>query len=186
MRTQKKTAAQPEQAFEKSWRDGPAGLLLDSSLRFFVLFTLWVLLSGMLDAFHLSLGVLSSAFIVWVSYDFFPRELDLCWRPSSILAIFIYIFWLIAEIIKANVAMLRLVFRKDITAHIEPDIVYLQTRLRSPMALTIFANSITLTPGTISVTINGNGEFSVHTIDRESAQNLPGEMERKIGRIFGE
>jgi multicomponent Na+:H+ antiporter subunit E len=82
--------------------------------------------------------------------------------------------------------MLRLVFRKDITAHIEPDIVYLQTRLRSPMALTIFANSITLTPGTISVTINGNGEFSVHTIDRESAKNLPGEMERKIGRIFGE
>lgn len=185
MNTEQQTPDQP-QACEKSWRERPAGFLLDTSLRFLILFALWVLLSGMLDAFHLSLGVISSAFIVWLSYDFFPSELDRCWRPSSILAIIIFISWLMVEIIKANVAMLRLVFRKDIKAHIEPDIVYLQTRLRNPVALTIFANSITLTPGTISVTINGKGEFSVHTIDRESAENLPGEMERKIGRIFGE
>ncbi|WP_161598290.1 Na+/H+ antiporter subunit E [Pseudodesulfovibrio senegalensis] len=179
MSVQKKTPDQPTPARKMSF-------LLDIGMRFFMLFGLWVLLSGMLDAFHLALGALSSAFIILISYSFFPKELILWRRPSCIWSIFIFILWLLVEIIKANAAMLRLVFRKDITAHMEPDIVNLQTRLRNPMALTVFANSITLTPGTISVTVNGKGEFSVHTIDSKSAENLPGEMERKIGRIFGE
>jgi multicomponent Na+:H+ antiporter subunit E len=162
------------------------GGIVTTALRFFLLFGLWVLLSGMLDPLHLGLGVLSSAFVTWLSYDIFPDELKLWLRPMSVLYMVAFILWLMVEIIKANAAMLRLVFRKDIEAHIDPKIVKLQTRLRNPMALTIFANSITLTPGTITVTVNGKGEFSVHTIDSKSAESLPGEMERKIARIFGE
>lgn len=178
-----KTHADAPQACSPSWRSRG---IITTAIQFLVLFGLWVLLSGMLDAFHLTLGVLSSAFITWLSAAFFPKELELCRRPLAVLSMIAFILWLMVEIIKANAAMLRLVFKKDIQANIDPQIVHLRTRLRNPMALTIFANSITLTPGTITVTVKGNGEFSVHTMDRKSAENLPGEMERKIARVFGE
>lgn len=180
------TLEQPPEACEPSWSNGRVGFILDAGLRFSLLFGLWVLLSGMLDPFHLGLGVFSSIFVTWISYEFFSEDLYLCRKPAAVMAMIVFVFWLMKEIIKANVAMLKLVFRKDIEAHMDPQIVHLRTRLRNPMALTILANSITLTPGTISVTINGSGDFSVHTIDSKSAENLPGEMERKIGRIFGE
>lgn len=169
-----------------SWRDGRIRFILAVAVRFLLLFGLWVLLSGMLDAFHLGLGVFSSAFITWLSFEFFPQEVNLCGKPMAILAMISFILWLIVEIIKANWSMLKLVLRKDMIGHMDPHIVEFKSRLCNPMALTIFANSITLTPGTITVAVNGKGEFRVHAIDRLSAETLPGEMERRIGRIFGE
>lgn len=186
MEEKKEMFAQEGQECVSSERERKWTLTIGVALRFFLLFGTWILLSGMLDAFHLFLGVLSSAFVTWLSFDFFPKELDLCRKPMSWISMTRYVVWLMIEIIKANFAMLRLVFRKDIEAHMDPQIIHLKTRLRNPLALTLFANSVTLTPGTISVTINGEGEFSVHTIDAKSAENLPGEMENIIGRIFGE
>ena len=54
------------------------------------------------------------------------------------------------------------------------------------MALTTFANSITLTPGTITIYATDYGEFHVHAIDAKSGDSLPGDMERRIARVFGE
>ena len=54
------------------------------------------------------------------------------------------------------------------------------------MSLFIFANSITLTPGTITVFVSITGEFAVHVIDEKSGEALPGEMEERVGRLMGE
>jgi multicomponent Na+:H+ antiporter subunit E len=54
------------------------------------------------------------------------------------------------------------------------------------MPLYILGNSITLTPGTITIFVNVFGTYTVHAIDRKSAEALPGEMENKIARIFQE
>jgi multicomponent Na+:H+ antiporter subunit E len=54
------------------------------------------------------------------------------------------------------------------------------------MARFILANSITLTPGTITVFASLFGNFTVHVIDDESGQGLPGEMEDRVGKIYGE
>jgi multicomponent Na+:H+ antiporter subunit E len=54
------------------------------------------------------------------------------------------------------------------------------------MSLFIFANSITLTPGTITVYVSITGEFTVHVIDEESGKALPGEMEERVARLMGE
>ena len=53
------------------------------------------------------------------------------------------------------------------------------------MAVTTFANSITLTPGTITVHIE-DGYFYVHALDLSLADSLPGEMEERIAKIYGE
>jgi multicomponent Na+:H+ antiporter subunit E len=54
------------------------------------------------------------------------------------------------------------------------------------LPITILANSITLTPGTITVTATADGLFSVHAIDRQSAEALPGTMLAKVADIYGE
>jgi len=69
---------------------------------------------------------------------------------------------------------------------IDPRIIKFRSRLKSDLALVTFANSITLTPGTITVYISLDGDFKVHAIDKASGEPLPGEMEARIARAFGE
>ncbi|MDH3827011.1 MAG: Na+/H+ antiporter subunit E [Desulfobacterales bacterium] len=54
------------------------------------------------------------------------------------------------------------------------------------MPRTTFANSITLTPGTVTVNVSVMGKFRVHCIDEKSARSLPGEMEKRIAKVFNE
>ena len=60
-----------------------------------------------------------------------------------------------------------------------------KTKLRKDISLVTFANSITLTPGTITIRIV-DGDFFVYAISKETASNLPGEMEDRIAKIFEE
>ncbi len=69
---------------------------------------------------------------------------------------------------------------------INPKIIKFDSRLKSDVSLTTFANSITLTPGTITVHAGVMGKFAVHCIDDKSGKDLPGEMEIKIAKVFDE
>ena len=69
---------------------------------------------------------------------------------------------------------------------IDPRIIQFRSKLKKEMALVTFANSITLTPGTITVSVNIDEDFSVHAIDKKSREDLPGEMEERIAMAFGE
>ncbi len=90
------------------------------------------------------------------------------------------------EIIKANLHVLYLAFHPRMMELIDPRIIKFQSKLKSNLALVTFANSITLTPGTITVDISVDGDFKVHAIDKASGDPLPGEMERRIAKAFGE
>ena len=67
---------------------------------------------------------------------------------------------------------------------IDPEIIEFKSGLKSELALLTFANSITLTPGTITVFVSIYGDFKVHAIDRPSGAALPGEMETPDRRNF--
>ena len=97
-----------------------------------------------------------------------------------------YIPWLLYQIFRANLHVMYLAFHPRGNDLIDPHIIRFKSRLKSEMALFIFANSITLTPGTITVSVTVYGDFTVHVIDRPSGLSLPGEMEQKVARIFGE
>jgi multicomponent Na+:H+ antiporter subunit E len=69
---------------------------------------------------------------------------------------------------------------------IDPKIIRYKTKLKNDIALVTFANSITLTPGTITADIS-NGEYIVHALSRKVADDLmTGEMEDKVAHIFEE
>ncbi|KPK31469.1 MAG: hypothetical protein AMK69_00245 [Nitrospira bacterium SG8_3] len=158
-------------------------------LTFVIMFGIWVLLSGKFDPFHLSLGLLSCAIVSYLSSDFlFPSPRTTGLLPQWLLFIrFVrYIPWLMLEIIKANLHVTYLVFHPRMMELIDPRIVKFRSKLKTDLALVTFANSITLTPGTITVYVSIDGDFKVHAIDKASGDPLPGVMEANIARAFGE
>ncbi len=154
-------------------------------LTFILMFFTWVVLSGNFSTLLISLGVISSLLVAWFFHDLlFP---DVTSRYPGLFFRFItYIPWLIWEIVKANFHLMFLIFHPRMKELIDPHITVFQTDLTSDLPITILANSITLTPGTITVTATADGLFSVHAIDRRSADALPGTMLSKVADIYGE
>ena len=97
-----------------------------------------------------------------------------------------YIQWLLYHIFMANLHVLYLTLHPRMLDLINPKIIIFDSRLKSDYSRMVFANSITLTPGTITVNVNALGRFSVHCIDDPSGQPLPGTMEEKIAQVFKE
>jgi len=153
---------------------------------FVALFGLWILLSGKFDYLHLVLGLISCAIVAYISSDLLfpegkPKGLSLSiWRFLR------YIPWILYQIWLANLHVLYLTFHPRMNELIDPQIIRFQSKLTKDLSLVTFANSITLTPGTITVSVSVNGDFKVHAIDKVSAEALPGEMEAKVARAFGE
>ncbi len=160
--------------------------LLPFIITFIIMVGFWLIFSGKFDLFHLSLGLISCLLVTYYSSDLlFPSGLKpdfiACWFRFAW-----YVPWLLYQILLANLHVLRLAFHPRMIELIDPHIIEFNSHLESDMARTTFANSITLTPGTITVNISAMGGFTVHCIDVPSGKPLPGEMERQIARIFKE
>lgn len=153
---------------------------------FLIMFGIWILLSGKFDAFHLSLGVISCGIVAYLSSDLLfssPKTRGLVGQWARFAR---YVPWLMAEIMKANLHVTYLVFHPRMMELIDPRIIKFRSKLGSDLALVTFANSITLTPGTITVDVSIDGAFKVHAIDKASGDPLPGEMEARVSKAFGE
>jgi len=157
-------------------------------ITFLIMFALWIVLSGKFDFFHLSLGVISCALVSYFSSDMlFPRsDISLGNLIVSWVRFVAYIPWLMYQIVLSNFHLLYLTFHPRMMDVIDPQIIRFKTRLRSDLSQLTFANSITLTPGTITIYVSSDGYFRVHAIDTKSAESLPGEMEERIAKAFGE
>jgi multicomponent Na+:H+ antiporter subunit E len=154
-------------------------------LTFILMFLTWLVLSGKFEPLLLWLGVISSLLVSFYFYDLLFPTLEARYFKTFVRFVQ-YCPWLIWEIIKANVHLLRLTFHPRMIDLIDPHIFTFKTNLKSDMAIATLANSITLTPGTITVTADSDGVFKVHAIDRESAEALPGIMLEKVAKVFGE
>jgi len=155
-------------------------------LTFIIMFGLWILLSGRFDVFHLSLGIISCSIVALFSGDLlFPES-----KTKGLLLSWVrfvrYIPWLLYQIFLANLHLMYLTFHPRMMELIDPKMIKFRSRLKSDLSLVTFANSITLTPGTITVYVSIDGDFRVHAIDKKSSEGLPGEMEDRIVRAFGE
>jgi multicomponent Na+:H+ antiporter subunit E len=151
------------------------------------LLLLWVVLSGQMDAFHLSLGAISCAIVAWLTTVFLKdRE-----AQSSALSVSVYLrlpgylLWLMKEIVLANFHVFYLALWPGGMRHVQPELVTFKVRLKGEWARYVLANSITLTPGTVTVRATGN-ELIVHSISRTTTEGLKGDMEQRIARLFGE
>jgi len=146
----------------------------------------WFLFSGRFDLFHILMGVVSCLFVSAISSrllfpNVLPSGLLKCWLKFAA-----YLPWLFNQIFLANLHVLYLSFHPKMMDLINPKIIEFDSRLKSDVSRTTFANSITLTPGTITIYAGIMGTFAVHCIDDISGQDLPGEMESKIAKVFDE
>ncbi len=155
-------------------------------LLFFILFFLWLAFSGKFDLFHISLGLISCILVVAFVGDLIP-EMRNYGILRSVSGFLLYIPWLLYQILLANIHVIKIVFHPNPKNVIEPQIIRKKTLLRSDLAKITYANSITLTPGTITVSINVYDELVVHAIDSPSLEGIvSGAMEARIRKAFGE
>ena len=153
---------------------------------FLLLLTTWIVFSGKFDAFHLGLGVVSCLFVTWISHDFLFQDRKKSWekRMQETGAFLQYIPWLTVEIIKANLHVFKLAMTREGYEEMSPRIVTIKTKLKTDFAKFVFANSITLTPGTITMLIRGD-VFHVHTMSQFLEDDLlEGAIEQKVAEIF--
>lgn len=148
-----------------------------------VLFGVWLLLSGHYTPFLLGLGGISTILVVAIALrmDVVDHE----GHPVHLgLRILGYWLWLIVQIIWANVDVARRVLSPSL--RISPRMLRVRAMQRTELGRVIYANSITLTPGTVSVELEGT-EILVHALSAEAADDLRGgAMSRMVTSMEGD
>lgn len=149
-----------------------------------VLFVVWLGLTNSLHPQELLAGLLISATVVWLAI---PRQAARHqrrpWRLGALLA---YLPVLFKNLILANIDVAARVLSPKLP--INPGIVRVPTALTAPYQRLMLANSITLTPGTVTLELDG-GDMYIHWIDVRNGdpdtagELIKGEMERAIARI---
>lgn len=137
---------------------------------FFLLFAVWLILNGKITLEICLFGVVISVALFYFMCRFMDYSVRKELMLYCLLPWFVRYFWvLVKEIVKANVAVLRIITSPELQP--EPAIVYFDTDLKTGLAKVLLANSITLTPGTITVSVEGN-RYCVHCLDRELAEGM--------------
>ncbi len=152
---------------------------------FLFLLGIWIIFSGQFDAFHLSLGALSVSIVTALSGGLIYQKTKTSLRfwLRILTGGAFYSLWLLVEIVKSNIYVFSLAMHPRMRELIDPQVIHFKTSLKTDFAKFVFANSITLTPGTVTVRVDGD-EFSVHAISPRTADTLPGIMQDKIKAVF--
>jgi multicomponent Na+:H+ antiporter subunit E len=129
-------------------------------VRFAALYAFWIILSGRFEIKYLAIGVVGMGRFI------------------------LYLFWLLWSVLQSNFQVAYLVLHPKMP--IQPGLLRLRTKLRNRTGHVMLANSITLTPGTITVDFD-DGNYSVHALVPSAAQSLlDAKMQSQLERIFGE
>ena len=143
-----------------------------------VLFGFWLLLSGFYTPFLIGAG-----FACAVAVAVFARRMDVIdheghpvhLAPRALLG---YWPWLLKEIVKSAWEVSKIILHPRLP--VSPTLVRVKSTQKTDLGRTVFANSITLTPGTISVEVDAD-EFLVHALTRSGADSLAeGDMDRRV------
>jgi len=148
-------------------------------LKTLVFFLLWLLLSESFDLFHVGLGLVAAFGVAWFNTDRITS------RPAiPQLRILWYFLWLLSRILQSGIHLSVLIL--DPALPIDPKLIRYRTKLQEESGIVLLGNSITLTPGTITVELNSQ-ELVVHAMDDESADDITSlRLEQQIAGLFGE
>ncbi|MDO7787744.1 Na+/H+ antiporter subunit E [Desulforamulus aquiferis] len=147
------------------------------------MFVFWFSLSGQTIPLLLILGVISSLLVAYWSHDLLIGKMEKGPDIGRIFRMIKYIPWLAWQIVLSNLHLIYLVLHPKMP--IEPTIVRFKHDLKTDMGITLLANSITLTPGTITIDADRN-EYIVHAVSSKTAQDLlSGDMQARVKEIEG-
>ncbi len=143
------------------------------------LFLIWLLLSASFDLFHIGLGLLAAFGVAWFNTDRSTsrsaiRKLRIVW----------YFLWLVGRILPSGFHLSFLILHPALP--IDPKLIRCRTKLHEEAGIVLLGNSITLTPGTITVEVNAQ-DLVVHAMDDKSAHDVTSQrIEQQIAGLFGE
>jgi len=155
---------------------------------FAIAFVFWILLNNSFDPLLLAIGAglsLLLSLIFCASCDIFS-EIKL--TPAALFYTIIYLMVFLFELIKSNLDVARRVITPSLP--INPGIVEVKTKLKSKMGRMILANSITLTPGTLTIDIKEDTLY-IHWIDvetqdvNEATKKIVRKFEKYLEKIYG-
>ena len=148
-----------------------------------ILFALWLLVSNHFDTLFLAFGAVTCTVAALV-----PARMGIVDRESVPVHLFLrgirYVPWLAWEIFKSNVRLARIILAPRV--RVDPSIVHFRASQRTDLGRFIYANSITLTPGTVTTGIVED-DFEVHAIAQEEIDGSEeNEMNRRVAVLEGE
>ncbi|SMC80204.1 Na+/H+ antiporter subunit E [Papillibacter cinnamivorans] len=163
---------------------------------FFVLLGLWFLLSGHFEANLVIYGVAACAVSAWLGAGMLATPLRGDGRSVSfgkitgLPKLIAYCVWLLIEIVKANIQVAMVVLNPKLP--IDPCLVRFRMDFQNPLADFVLANSITLTPGTVTIDVR-DGEYYIHCLTAAAADGVrlqengkPCDMACRVAKLFGE
>ncbi|MCI8625506.1 MAG: Na+/H+ antiporter subunit E [Lachnospiraceae bacterium] len=137
---------------------------------YLIFLALWIIFNG-----KVTLEIVLFGLVIAAALDFFVIKF-MDYRPQTTLKairllpqMLLYFLVLLREIFKANIQTTKLLYSAKY--EVEPLLVTFRPGLKTDTARVVLANSITLTPGTITVTLEGD-EFVVHCLDKELADGI--------------
>ena len=148
-----------------------------------IMFVFWIFLSGEFSFILLLTGIISSLLVSYISHDLLIGNGDMKLGFIRTIRFIRFLPWLLWQIVLANIDLaLRTLHPK---MPINPILINIKNNLKTDLGMVILANSITLTPGTVTIDVNKN-EFLVHVISEKAAQSLiSGEMQARVKKIEG-
>ncbi len=152
------------------------------------LLLIWLIANASLEPPVLATGAVAAGLLAYVFSSFGNTWRYIRWTPRVLFHYLLYLGVFLYELAKANLNVALLVLAPRV--EIQPGIIEIKTRLRSPLGRLALANSITLTPGTLVVDVRGDSLF-VHVINvtsrdlAEATRQVSGRFERHLEVIFG-
>ena len=141
------------------------------------LFLLWLLLSGYFEPLLISFGIASCALVTYIAW-----RMDVVDRAGFAILLsyrfVVYLAWLVGEVFRANVRVARIILSPSLP--ISPIVVPFQAHQKTDLCKVIYANSITLTPGTITTGVEGD-MLRIHAL---TWKDIDGREEDKMDHMI--
>ncbi|HAC14724.1 MAG TPA: hypothetical protein DCE78_02085 [Bacteroidetes bacterium] len=146
----------------------------------------WVIMSGFYDVIHLSMGVFSVVLVLYLNYNLksvrFSEDDMNDIKELNFFRAFYYVFWMLWQMIKAGTHVALILIKPSMPTKLQ--MIQFRVNLPNSHARMILGNSITLTPGTLTVEIDGD-LFKVHGLDDSSFEGiLNDEMPHQVLKLF--
>lgn len=158
--------------------------MLNTALLFVALASTWLVLSGFFKPFFFGLGAISCTLAVLIAYKIRKQQGNITgvWRTVFFLPK--YLGWLEWQVIKSSLDVAVKMWQ--IEPDISPCMAWVPSKQRKEIGMALYANSITMTPGTVSVMVRPN-QIQVHALTQEAlAEVQSGQMDSKALHVVGE
>lgn len=156
-------------------------------LHFIIMMTFWLIMSGHFDLFHISMGVLSVLFVLWFNvklryHNFFDEEKNKA-SEFKVFRLFYFVVFLLWETIRSSFRIAYLIIHPKMP--IKTGIIKFKTNLPNMNAKVLLGNSITITPGTVTLQIQED-EFLIHSLTNEAVEaHIDHSLAVEVAKLYG-